>query len=118
MWRAAISCVAWAMLLAASASAQDNTVVRHLGWLAVGGTEASVTQTAPAIVQELAKLRWIDGRNLSVRRFIGGSQADSIARSASEIVNLEPDIILTTTSPGLRALKQRTSTIPIVFVTV
>jgi putative ABC transport system substrate-binding protein len=67
--------------------------------------------------QELQRLGWTDGRNVSVI----ARWADEPGRMrtyARELVDLAPDVILVNSNPALAALRQETRTIPIVFLTV
>jgi putative tryptophan/tyrosine transport system substrate-binding protein len=68
-----------------------------------------------ALQQGLAALGWIEGHNISIdHRFAGGDprQAQAIV---AEAVAAAPDVIIGQSTPVVAALKQATSTIPIVF---
>jgi len=69
-----------------------------------------------ALREELQKLGWTDGRNLR----IGGAalDVDSLQRYAKELVALQPDLVLTDSTPVTAAMLQQTREIPIVFVQV
>jgi putative ABC transport system substrate-binding protein len=63
-------------------------------------------------------LWWTDGRNLRMDvRWAGGS-VDRMQMFAKELVNLQPDVILSQSTPATAALKRETQTIPVVFVIV
>jgi putative tryptophan/tyrosine transport system substrate-binding protein len=65
--------------------------------------------------EELQKLGWIEGRNLRLEiRF--GSDDTQTGVSAVDLVQLDPDVIVTTYLVALRAVQQQTKTIPIVFI--
>ena len=68
--------------------------------------------------QRLAALGWIEGRNIHLEfRWPGGDIA--LARTfAKELVASNPDLLMGRSTPTTAALKQETSTIPIVFVNV
>jgi putative ABC transport system substrate-binding protein len=68
--------------------------------------------------QGLQSLGWMVGGNLRIDYRWAGGEADQFQRLAKELVELEPEIILANSAPSLGALKQHTSTIPIVFVLV
>lgn len=75
-------------------------------------------QAKPRLVafqQVLEHLGWTTGRNLVIN-FRWNSAGD--VALAKEMVALEPEVILVQSNPGVAALRQVTSTIPIVFVTV
>src|SRR5262249_5027909 len=71
-----------------------------------------------AFWRTLHGLGWTEDRNLHVDyRWAAGD----VARTqplATELVNLNPEVIVVNTPPGLSALRQATSTIPIVFAQV
>jgi putative ABC transport system substrate-binding protein len=49
---------------------------------------------------------------------LAGADSNRIGASAQELVGLQPDIILATTTPATAALQRETRTIPIVFLNV
>ena len=71
-----------------------------------------------AVQQELEKLGWVVGRNLQIDYRFGVISFEMAQRLGAELLNLSPDVILCAGSPGVRALKQATSTVPIVFILV
>ena len=71
-----------------------------------------------AFRQALAELGWTEGRNLKIDwRWTGGDIA-RVREYAAELVRLAPDVIVANGTPSVAALKQATTTIPIVFVVV
>jgi putative ABC transport system substrate-binding protein len=75
-----------------------------------------------AFQQSLEQLGWATGRNLHID-FRWNNRGDvavseEMLSLAREIVALEPEVILVQSNPGVAALRQVTSTIPIVFVSV
>jgi putative ABC transport system substrate-binding protein len=66
----------------------------------------------------LQELGWAEGRNLQMDVRWTAGVLDQIQMSAKELVRLQPDAILSDTTPVTRALQQETRTIPIVFMTV
>jgi putative ABC transport system substrate-binding protein len=70
-----------------------------------------------AFRQELQTLGWTDGGNVSISaRWT--NDASRMSSYAGELVDLAPDVILVTSNPGLAALRQKTPSIPIVFLGV
>jgi putative ABC transport system substrate-binding protein len=63
-------------------------------------------------------LGWPDGRNVRMDIRWGGGDNTRIRAVARELVGLQPDIIVTTTTPATVALQRETRTIPIVFASV
>jgi putative ABC transport system substrate-binding protein len=71
-----------------------------------------------AFLQGFEKLGWADGRNVRFDiRWAGGS-TDRMRDIVAEILALKPDVILANGTPTVAALKQATSTIPVVFVSI
>jgi putative ABC transport system substrate-binding protein len=65
-----------------------------------------------------AQLGWIDGRNVRIDFRWTASDVDRIRTYSKELVDLQPDVILASSTPGTAAVARLTQTIPIVFVTV
>jgi putative ABC transport system substrate-binding protein len=67
----------------------------------------------------LYKLGWTEGRNVRIdTRWATPAEADLMRQFAKELVALQPDLILSNTTPTTTALLQQTRTIPIIFATV
>jgi ABC-type uncharacterized transport system substrate-binding protein len=67
-----------------------------------------------AFAQALQDLGWHAGRNIRIDYRWGAGDADKIQSFAREFVEQKPDLIVGHTTPVVAALKQHTSTIPIV----
>jgi putative ABC transport system substrate-binding protein len=94
------------------ASAQQSGRVRRLG--ALMSTQARVA----AFREGLAQFGWREGGNLAIEwRWSGGDIART-REQAAELVQLAPDVVLANGTPATAALKQATTTIPIVFAVV
>jgi len=66
----------------------------------------------------LARAGWVEGRNIRFEYRFGAGDADRIAAHAAELIGRSPDVILCNSTQVTAILKQRTSTIPVVFVNV
>src|SRR5271166_4381297 len=100
--------------LAALAQQQDR--MRRIGVL-MGYPEAQ--SEFASFMDELRKLGWVDGRNLRIDTRWGiPADPDSMHRFARELVALQPDLILSQSTPTTAALLQETRIIPIVFAIV
>jgi putative ABC transport system substrate-binding protein len=66
----------------------------------------------------LADLGWIEGRNIHVEFRWPGGDIDRVQTLAKELVGLRPDVLIGRSTPTTAALKQETTTIPIIFVNV
>jgi putative tryptophan/tyrosine transport system substrate-binding protein len=70
-----------------------------------------------AFGEGLATFGWVEGRNLRLDyRFTDGGDPRRLAEYAEELVDLRPDVIFAHSALSARAVQQRTSVIPIVFV--
>jgi putative ABC transport system substrate-binding protein len=68
--------------------------------------------------QALSEFGWIKGRNLRIDVHWAPGNTDLMRTFAKELVSLQPDVILTNSTPVTAAVKRETSTIPIVFAAV
>jgi len=99
-----------------TARAQQPERMRRIGVL-MGYPEAQSEFTS--FMYELRKLGWVDGRNLRIDTRWGiPADPDSMHRFARELVALQPDLILSQSTPTTAALLQETRIIPIVFAIV
>jgi putative ABC transport system substrate-binding protein len=102
------------------ARAEQNDQMRRIGVLmAHPETDPEFQQYADTFREELKKLGWIEGRNVSFDYRWGAlDDADIRLRSAKELVGLQPDLILTQNTPPTASMLQQTRSIPIIFVIV
>ena len=89
------------------------------------GVQMGVAESDPegqariaAFRQGLADLGWADGRNLHLEYRWAAGDVDRIRAYAAELVALAPDVLVGNGTPALRALRDATRSIPIVFVLV
>ena len=71
-----------------------------------------------ALRDGLNQLGWNEGRNLFIEWRWSGGDITQTNQYAEELVRLAPDVLLANGTPATAALKQATSTIPIVFAVV
>jgi putative ABC transport system substrate-binding protein len=71
-----------------------------------------------AFIQELARLGWVDGRNVRIEQRWTNADLDRTASLAKELIELKPEVILTSTTPATAALQREGRAIPIVFTIV
>src|SRR6516225_517804 len=102
-----------------AARAQQGDRVRRIGILMPGDENDPVQKTRlSAFTHALAGLGWTDGRNVRMDLRWGRGDPNRIRALAQELVGLQPDIILTYTTPATVALQRETRTIPIVIAGV
>jgi putative ABC transport system substrate-binding protein len=102
-----------------AAGAQQGDRVRRIGVLVpFDENDPEQKRRVSAFTQALADLGWTDGRDARMDIRWGGGDINRIRALAQELVGLQPDIILTASTPATVALQGETPTIPIVFVNV
>jgi putative ABC transport system substrate-binding protein len=104
------SAAAWPVV----AQAQQGDRVRRVGVL-TGLSENEGKAALSAFARALAGLGWTVGRTCKVDvRFFGGN-VDLLRTSAKELIDIQPDLIVSDTTPATAALQRETLVIPIVF---
>jgi putative tryptophan/tyrosine transport system substrate-binding protein len=99
-----------------AARAQQGNRVRRIGVLMpLDENDPDGKLRYSAVTQVLAALGWTDGRNVRIDLRWSGSDINRIRALARELVGLQPDIILASSTPVIIALQRETRTIPIVF---
>src|SRR5262245_25762875 len=101
-----------------AARAQQSTRMPRVGVLIGIPHDAEGEARATTIQLEFQKLGWTEGRNLQIDYRWAAGATEQYVSAATELVQLQPDVIIVTSSPALRAVRQLTGTIPIVFVAV
>jgi putative tryptophan/tyrosine transport system substrate-binding protein len=70
------------------------------------------------VQQSLKSLGWTEGRTISIEVRWPGADLERIQKSAIELVALQCDVIVTTSTPTTAAVQRETAKIPIVFTNV
>lgn len=104
------------MALPAPMLAQQPNATRRLGVLSVIAGDDVIGQTR--LAEALAAHGWKEQDNLKVDWRSGAGDRARIARLADDLIALKPDILLALGTPSVEELRQRTTTIPIVFAVV
>jgi len=100
--------VAWSM-----AARAQPAKLPTIGFLGAGGQSAWTHWTA-AFVQRLNELGWVQGRTVTIEYRWAEGRSERFREVAVEFASLKVDVIVTVGS-AVPALKDATSTIPIVF---
>ena len=98
----------------AVASAQQTKKVLRIGYLD-NSTAAGSAILVDAFRQELRKLKWIEGKNITFEYRFGEQKRERLPEFAAELVRLSVDLIVVTSGPSALAAKRATTTIPIVM---
>src|SRR5215831_16574331 len=101
-----------------TARAQQAERVRRIGLLMGTADDREGQARVTALKQGLQDLGWTDGRNIQIETRFGGADAGRIRADTAELVALAPDVLVGQTTPVIRALRQATSSIPIVIAAV
>jgi putative ABC transport system substrate-binding protein len=97
-----------------AARAQQTGKGPRIGYL--GTSSPSLERhLVDAFRQRLRELGHVDGENITIEYRWTEGRDDRLASLAAELVRLQPDVIVTSGTPGTLAAKQATSTIPIIF---
>ena len=107
--------VAWPLV----ARAEPADRMRRIGVLmGVAENDPEGQAGVAAFQQGLADLNWADGRNVRIEYRWAAGDVDRIRAYTRELVALAPDVLVGNGTPALRALRDATHSIPIVFVLV
>ena len=97
------------------ADAQPSGKVPRIGFL--GATfAASYAKPVETLRQGLRELGYVEGQNIHIEYQWAEGKYDRLADLAAELVRLKVNLIVTHGTPGARAAKLATTTIPIVMV--
>jgi putative tryptophan/tyrosine transport system substrate-binding protein len=101
------------------ARAQQTERVRRIGVLInLAADDPEGLARITAFAQGLQELGWAVGRNMRIDYRWGAGDGERARKYAVELAAVAPDVILAATSLSVRALRQATRIIPIVFVQV
>jgi putative ABC transport system substrate-binding protein len=119
MIRSIIVCLALAVLLlnVFLAEAQQAGKVFRIGFLDPS-TASSMAVLVDVFRQELSKLGWIEGKNITIEYRFAEQKNERLPELATELVRLNVDLIVVTAGPPALATKNATNTIPIVMANV
>jgi putative ABC transport system substrate-binding protein len=107
------SAAAWPL----AARAQQGDRVRRIGVLLGNDESDGPTRAALAVFRQgLEKLGWFERRNLQIDVRYGGGNVDAIRIYAVELLQLVPDVLVSSSAVATRALQQQTRAIPIIIV--
>ena len=102
-----------------AARAQQEERTRRISLLLGLAEDRPETRSRVKALQKgLRDLGWVEGRNIKIDYRFAGSDRLLIREYAAELARLAPDVIVANSTPVLSALRQATSTIPIVFSVV
>src|SRR5262245_3738082 len=104
------------LLTTAPADAQQTGKIPRIGFLD-NSTASSMAVLLEAFLQELSKLGWIEGKNVTVEYRFAEQKNERLPELAAELVRLKVDVIVISGGATSLPAKRATSTIPIVMAT-
>jgi ABC-type uncharacterized transport system substrate-binding protein len=117
MKRAAVPSILVVVVLlavAVIAEAQQPTKVARIGYLD-NSTASGIAVLLDAFRQELSKLGWTEGKNITIEYRFAEQKPERLPELAADLVRLKVDLILVPSQPTALGAKKATSTIPIVM---
>jgi len=97
--------------------AQQTGKIPRIGHVSGSGNANNPEPSVQAFRQGLRDLGYIEGKNILVEYRSAEGKLDRAPALVAELVQLKVDVLVTAFLPGIRAAKEATKTIPIVFVT-
>src|SRR6266516_1742691 len=99
--------------------AQQNAGVRRIGVLMARKVDdAEGQKQLAALRQGLAELGWSEGKTLRIETRWTVADAAEALKFAQELIELKSEVLVANGSPSLVVMRQVTSTIPTIFVSV
>ena len=101
-------------LLFRSADAQQTGKISRIGFLDKSTASGSAV-LVEAFRQELSKLGWIEGKNITIEYRFAEQKTERLPELAADLVRLKVDLIVVSGDATALAAKRATTTIPIVM---
>ncbi len=119
MIRSIVVCLALTVLLLTVflADAQQPGKIFRIGYLD-NSTASGSAVLVEAFRQELSKLGWIEGKNITIEFRFAEQKNERLPELAADLVRLKVDLIVVSSGPPAQAAKKATTTIPIVMANV
>jgi len=97
------------------AEAEQRAKPPKIGWLDSGPTVRG-TRLGELFLRRLRELGYVEGKNITIEYRSADDKLDRLTALAGELVRLNIDVLVTSTTPAAIAAKNATETIPIVFM--
>src|SRR5437879_11266865 len=92
--------------------AQQPTKVTRIGFLD-SSTASGSAVLLEAFRQEMSKLGWIEGKNITIEYRFAEQKNERLPELAADLVRLKIDLLVVTGTPSALAAKNATASIPI-----
>jgi putative ABC transport system substrate-binding protein len=96
------------------AHAQQPAKIPRIGVLA-GSSSAGESPRVEAFRQGLRDLGHVEGKNIAIEYRYADAKFDKLPALADELIRLQVEVLVVSTTPAVQAAKKATRTIPIVF---
>ena len=108
------------LALCVPAQAQQSAKVPRIAYLHPGTAADVSAARMEAFRQGLRELGYIDGKNIAIeyRYAEGKTEAERLPDLAVELVRLKVEVIVTSSTPSVLAIKKASATMPIVFTVI
>jgi putative tryptophan/tyrosine transport system substrate-binding protein len=103
------------LAVAVIAEAQQQAKLPKIGWLD-SGPSVRGTRLGELFLRRLSELGYVEGKNITIEYRSADDKLDRLPALVGELVRLNVDALVTSTTPGAIAAKNATKTIPIVFI--
>ena len=100
-----------------AARAQQGGRIPRIGFLWHAGSREEESMNFEAVIEGLAKLGYVEGRNIILEHRFPNEEPERFRTMAAELVALNVDVLMVTAT-GAPYLRDATTKIPIVFVAV
>jgi ABC-type uncharacterized transport system substrate-binding protein len=102
------------LAVAVTAQAQQAKKMPRIGVLA-GGSPSTMSPLYEGFRRGLRELGYVEGQNIVLEFRSSEAKPERLPDLAAELVRLKVDVIVTSSTPAIHAVKQATRTIPIVM---
>ena len=113
--RAAILATATLLVVTPFLAGAQPRKVRRVGFIGNGSHAASSPQSA-AFRRGLRELGWIEGQNVTIEDRWAEGDPERLPALVTELMKSSVEVIVLSGTPAIRAAREATTTIPIVFV--
>jgi putative ABC transport system substrate-binding protein len=96
-----------------AARAQQTTRVWRIGFITHAANDAAYV----SLFEPLRELAYVEGQSIIVERRYAEGRAERFQEFAAEMVRLKADVVITSTTPAALALRNASTTIPVVIPT-
>ena len=105
------------LVFGVAAEAQQSGKIFRIGFLD-NSTASGIAVLAEAFRQELSKLGWVEGKNITTEYRFAEGKSERLPELAADLVRRKVDLIVVVSRPTASAAKSATATIPIVMTNV